>query len=132
MRNTKRVSTHKKYLTTVFLIPWCVGNAVGQTVEETASWIIKQTEVNPAELRHSIDGGVLMSHLSIGMNVGGLFGGAIEKGIPIGRVTGIVYTHTHEYVSYTQIRLGQTERPGHSGTMLSSRLSPLSGQRFTA
>ena len=72
-----------------------------QTREETTAWIIQQTEVNRAELKHSISDGVLMSHISLGMNVGGLFGGAIEKGIPIGKVTGIVYTHTPEYLSYT-------------------------------
>lgn len=101
MRNTKRVSTHTKYLATVFLLLWCVGHVAGQTVEETATWIIKQTEANPAELRHSMNDGVLMSHVSIAMNIGGLSGGVIEKGIPIGKITGIVYTHTPEYLSYT-------------------------------
>lgn len=85
----------------LFLLPWCVGPVAAQTVEETANWIIKQTEANPLELRHSIDNGVLMSHVSMVMKLGGLGGGVIEKGIPIGEVTGIVYTHTSAYLSYT-------------------------------
>jgi hypothetical protein len=87
---------------TVLLISLLFTTAIAaQTKEETTAWIIRQTEVNRAELKHSIVDGVLISHVNLGMNVGGLFGGAIEKGIPIGQVTGIVYTHTPEYLSYT-------------------------------
>jgi hypothetical protein len=100
--NYKVFNTLRKIsLSILVLLFLSVGKATGQTLDETEAWIIKQTEVNRAELKHSIDRGILISHLKLGMNVGGLFGGAIEKGIPIGKVTQIGYTHTPDYLSYT-------------------------------
>ena len=90
----------KKYLAPLLFIPCFVGNVAGQTMEDTAHWIIAQTEVNPVELRHSIEGGLLVSHVSIARNIGGLSGGVIEKGVPIGKIARIEYTHTSEYLSY--------------------------------
>jgi len=76
-------------------------NAIAQTKEETEAWIIKQTEVNREEIKHSIEGDVLISQVTMVMNIGGLGGGPIRKVIPISQVTTIAYTHTNEYLSYT-------------------------------
>jgi hypothetical protein len=78
----------------------CVAvNAVAQTKEETEAWIIKQTEVNPYEIKHSIEGDELISHITMpSVNIGNP---PIQKAIPISQVTTIAYTHTNEYLSYT-------------------------------
>ena len=72
-------------------------NAMTRTLEETESWIIKQTEVNPYGLKHGIEGDVLISKFTI-VTIGGE---TIEKGIPISQITKIAYMHTNEYLSYT-------------------------------
>ena len=76
-------------------------NAIAQTKEETEAWIIKQTELNPQEIKHNIEGDVLISKVTMLNGIGGLGGEPIEKGIPISQVTTIAYTHTNEYLSYT-------------------------------
>jgi hypothetical protein len=78
------------------------GNSVAQTKEETETWIIKQTEVNPYALKHSIEGDELISSMTLaGAAIMG--GGAIQKAIPISQVTTIAYSHTNEYLSYTMM-----------------------------
>ena len=76
---------------------------LAQTLRETEGWIIKQTEVNPYELKHSIEGDELISRLHLPR----ISGGPIEKAVPIKHVTTIIYTHTNEYLSYTM----QCDRP---------------------
>lgn len=76
-------------------------NATAQTKEETEAWIIKQSELNPQEIKHSIEGDVLISKVTMVNGIGGLGGEPVEKGIPISQITNIVYTHTNEYLSYT-------------------------------
>lgn len=90
-----------KFLITLCLLSFLSINAMAQTKEETESWILKQTEVNPSEIKHSIEGDVLISKVTMVNGIGGLGGEPIEKGIPISQITKIVYTHTNEYLSYT-------------------------------
>lgn len=90
-----------KFLTALCLLSFFSISATGQTKEETEAWIIKQTEVNPREIKHSIEGDVLISKVSMVNDIGGLGGEPIEKGIPIRQITNIAYTHTSEYLSYT-------------------------------
>ena len=82
-----------KFFTAMCLLTFFSISAIAQTKEETEAWIIKQTEVNPYGLKHSIEGDELISHLE-------LAGDKIIKAIPIGQVTQISYTHTNEYLSY--------------------------------
>lgn len=88
----------KKIVSLLFLF-FLIGNAVAQTKEETEAWIIKQTQVNPYQLKHTIEGDELISHTTIGSDM--ITGGPIQKVIPISQVTTIAYTHTNEYLSYT-------------------------------
>ena len=67
--------------------------ALAQTQEETEAWILKQTEVNPREIKHSIEGDVLISKVTMVNGIGGLGGEPVEKGIPISQLTNIIYTH---------------------------------------
>ncbi len=90
-----------KFLITLCLFSFLSINAMAQTKEETESWILKQTEVNPSEIKHSIEGDVLISKVTMVNGIGGLGGEPVEKGIPISQITSIVYTHTNEYLSYT-------------------------------
>jgi hypothetical protein len=88
-----------KKLVVSLLFTFVAFNAVAQTKEETEAWIIKQTEVNPYALKHSIEGDELISHLTMpSFNIGDP---PIQKAIPISQVTTIAYTHTNEYLSYT-------------------------------
>lgn len=54
----------KQIIGLVFL---CIlsANAQSQTKEETEAWIIKQTQVNPYQLKHTIEGDELISHTTI-------------------------------------------------------------------
>lgn len=90
-----------KFLITLCLFSFLSINAMAQTKEETEVWILKQTEVNPGEIKHSIEGDVLISKVTMLNGIGGLGGEPVEKGIPISQITNIVYTHTNEYLSYT-------------------------------
>lgn len=90
-----------KFLITICLLSFLSLNAMAQTKEETEAWILKQTEVNPSEIKHSIEDDVLISKVTMLNGIGGLGGEPIEKGIPISQITKIVYTHTNEYLSYT-------------------------------
>ena len=71
-------------------------NAIAQTKEETEAWIIKQTELNPQEIKQNIEGDVLISKVTMLNGIGGLGGEPIEKGIPISQVT-VSYTHLDVY-----------------------------------
>lgn len=90
-----------RFFTALCLLSFVSINAMAQTKEETESWILKQTEVNPIEIKHSIEGNVLISKITMVNGIGGLGGEPIEKGIPIDQITTISYTHTNEYLSYT-------------------------------
>ena len=90
-----------KFLITLCLLSFLSINAMAQTKEETESWIIKQSELNPQEIKHSIEGDVFISKVTMVNGIGGLGGDPVEKGIPISQITKIVYTHTNEYLSYT-------------------------------
>lgn len=90
-----------KFFITLCLLSFLSTNVMAQTKEETEAWIIKQTELNPQEIKHSIEGDVLISKVTMVNGIGGLGGESIEKGIPISEITNIVYTHTNEYLSYT-------------------------------
>lgn len=90
-----------KFFTALCLLSFLSVTAMAQTQEETETWILKQTEVNPREIKHSIEGDVLISKVTMVNGIGGLRGEPVEKGIPISQITNIVYTHTNEYLSYT-------------------------------
>lgn len=90
-----------KFLITLCFLTLFSVSATAQTKEETEAWIIKQTEVNPREIKHSIEGDVLISKVTMLNGIGGLGGEPVEKAIPISHITKIVYTHTNEYLSYT-------------------------------
>jgi hypothetical protein len=90
-----------KFFITICLLSFLSLNAMAQTKEETEAWILKQTEANPSEIKHSIEDDVLISKVHMVNGVGGFGGDPIEKGIPISQITKIVYTHTNEYLSYT-------------------------------
>lgn len=90
-----------KFFTALCLLSFFSISATAQTKEETESWILKQTEVNPSEIKHSIEGDVLISKVTMVNGIGGLGGEPVEKGIPISQISNIVYTHTNEYLSYT-------------------------------
>lgn len=90
-----------KFFTALCLLSFLSVTAMAQTQEETETWILKQTEVNPREIKHSIEGDVLISKVTMLNGIGGLGGEPIEKGIPISQITNIIYTHTNEYLSYT-------------------------------
>jgi len=90
-----------KFFTALCLLSFLSVTAMAQTQEETETWILKQTEVNPREIKHSIEGDVLISKVTMVNGIGGLGGEPVEKGIPISQITNIVYTHTNEYLSYT-------------------------------
>ena len=87
-----------KFFTIICLFSFFSMTAIAQTKEETEAWIIKQTEVNPYALTHSIEGDELISHTEMGI---GSMREKIQKVIPISQVTTIAYTHTNEYLSYT-------------------------------
>ncbi|NOS97237.1 MAG: hypothetical protein HOP25_02035 [Methylotenera sp.] len=90
-----------KFFITLCLLSFLSINAMAQTKEETEAWILKQSELNPQEIKHSIEGNVLISKVTMVNGIGGLGGEPVEKGIPISQITKIVYTHTNEYLSYT-------------------------------
>jgi len=90
-----------KFFTALCLLSLFSVSSTAQTKEETEAWIIKQTEANPQEIKHSIEGDVLISKVIMVMGIGGLGGGPVEKGIPISQITNISYTHTNRYLSYT-------------------------------
>jgi hypothetical protein len=90
-----------KLITILFLFMILSIRAIAQTKEETESWILKQTEVNPSEIKHTIEGDLLISKVTMLNGIGGLGGEPVEKGIPISQITNIVYTLTNEYLSYT-------------------------------
>lgn len=90
-----------KFFITICLLSFLSLNAMAQTKEETEAWILKQTEANPSEIKHSIEDDVLISKVTMLNGIGGLGGEPIEKGIPISQITKIVYTHTNKYLSYT-------------------------------
>lgn len=79
--------------------PFFSTNVMAQTKEETEVWIIKQTQVNPYQLKHTIEGDELISSTTVGSDM--IAGGLVKKAIPISQVTTIAYTHTIEYLSYT-------------------------------
>ncbi len=87
-----------KVLVTLYLSLFFSSNAVAQTIQQTQAWIIKQTEVNPYALKHTIEGDQLISHFDF---ASGITGEVIQKAIPISQITKISYTHTHEYLSYS-------------------------------
>ena len=76
------------------------GIASAQTKEDTVAWLMKQASQNPRDLRHSVEDGVLESHLHLASGIGGI-AGPISKAIPLGKVTAIVLTQTDKYVSFT-------------------------------
>lgn len=82
----------------VILICFFSSTAMSQTKSETESWIIKQTERNPFEIKHFIQNGLLISQITMASGFGFV---PIEKAIPISQITNISYTHTNEYLSYT-------------------------------
>lgn len=90
-----------KFFTALCLLSFFSINAIAQTKEETEAWILKQTQANPIEIKHSIEDNVLISKVTMVNGIGGLGGEPIEKGIPIDQITTISYTHTNEYLSYT-------------------------------
>lgn len=90
-----------KFFITLCFLTFLSINAMAQTKEETEAWLLKQTEVNPSEIKHSIEGDVLISKVTMVNGIGGLGGEPVEKAIPISQITKIVYTHTNEYLSYT-------------------------------
>ena len=90
-----------KLYITICLLTFFSINVMAQTKEETEAWIIKQSELNPQEIKHSIEGDVLISKITMVNGIGGLGGEPVEKGIPISQISNIVYTHTNEYLSYT-------------------------------
>ena len=63
--------------------------------------LLNKLKLNPQEIKHSIEGDVLISKVTMVNGIGGLGGEPVEKGIPISQITKIVYTHTNEYLSYT-------------------------------
>jgi hypothetical protein len=89
----------KKFVS-LFLLLILADHTTAQTREETEAWIIKQTEVNPSELKHSIEGDELVSHTELaGAGMSG--SGSVQKAIPLSRVTTVAYTHTSDYLSYS-------------------------------
>ena len=88
-----------KQIVGLFFFLQLSSNVIAQTKEETESWIIKQTQVNPYQFKHTIEGDELISHTTIGSDM--ITGGPIQKAIPISKVTTIAYSHTNEYLSYT-------------------------------
>lgn len=90
-----------KFFITLCLFSFFSISAIAQTKEDTEAWVLKQTEANPKEIKHSIEGDVLISKVTMVNGIGDLGGEPIEKGIPISQITNIVYTHTNEYLSYT-------------------------------
>jgi thiamine pyrophosphokinase len=76
------------------------GIVAAQTKEDTVAWLIKQTTQNSSDLTHSVEDGVLESHVTLAGGIGGL-ADPISKGIPLGKVTDIVLTQTEKYVSFT-------------------------------
>jgi hypothetical protein len=76
------------------------GIVAAQTKEDTVAWLMKQTTQNPSDLTHSVEDGVLESHVTLAGGIGGL-ADPISRGIPLGKVTDIVLTQTNKYVSFT-------------------------------
>lgn len=72
-----------------------------QTKEETESWILKQAAVNTAGLTYTIEGDEFVSHMSFGPGAEIYGAGAVQKAIPLSRVTHITYVHTEKYLSYS-------------------------------
>ena len=66
---------------------------MAQTKEETEAWIIKQSELNPQEIKHNIEDDVFISKVTMVNGIGGLGGEPVEKGIPISQITNIVYNY---------------------------------------
>jgi hypothetical protein len=87
---------HKNFIIALLIL--FSSNVIAQTLAETEAWIIKQTEVNPDAMKHSIEGDELISHTEMGI---GSMSEKIQKAIPISKITTIAYTHTNEYLSYT-------------------------------
>jgi hypothetical protein len=72
-----------------------------QTKEETESWILKQAEVNAAGLTYTIEGDEFVSHMSFGPGAEIYGASAVQKAIPLSRVTHITYVRTEKYLSYS-------------------------------
>lgn len=90
-----------KYFITPWILVFFCMNVMAQIKEETELWVLKQTQVNPIEIKYSIEDDVLISKVTMLNGIGGLGGEPIEKGIPISQITTISYTHTNDYLSYT-------------------------------
>ena len=76
-------------------------SAGAQTREATQEWILHQSGMNPPNLSHHIEGGELVSEVSLGPGAAALGAAPVRKAVEIGKVTRITYVHTDRYLSYT-------------------------------
>lgn len=88
-------------------IACCVGlllcsiSAHAQTKAETEAWILKQGEMNTSLLTYRIEGGELVSEVSLGPGAAAMGASTVSKAIPIREITRIAYVHTEKYLSYS-------------------------------
>ena len=75
--------------------------AAAQSREDTHAWILQQSlAMNPSNLRYSIEGGELISEVSLGPGASSLGAPPVQKAIPLSQVTRITVTQTNRYLSY--------------------------------
>lgn len=91
----------KKFTWSLILALLATHALAQQTKEETESWILKQTEVNAAGLKYTIEGDAFVSHMSFGPGAEIYGASAVQKAILLSRVTHITYVHTEKYLSYS-------------------------------
>lgn len=75
--------------------------SAAQTKEETAEWILKQSEINTPLLKYGIEGGEFVSEVSFGPGADAMGASAVRKAIPIREISRITYVHTDRYLSYS-------------------------------
>ncbi len=75
--------------------------ASAQSREDTHAWILEQSRgMNPPNLQHRIEGGELISSVSLGGGASVMGAPPVEKAVPLDRVTRITLTQTDRYLSY--------------------------------
>ena len=85
----------------LFALLLAAGPASAQSLEDTASWILDQTRVNPPTLSYRIGDGLMRSEVTLGPGAAAMGAAPVRKAIPIGRVSRISFVRTQRYLSYS-------------------------------
>lgn len=90
-----------KHLLATLAVLVMAGGVSAQSREDTHAWILEQSRaMNPPNLKHSIEGGELISEVSLGAGASSMGAPPVQKAVPLDRVTRITLTQTDRYLSY--------------------------------